>query len=173
MTKLKNGLIILMSLTAIVFSYAQETTKISAKDFKVLIGSWQGSLTYLDYSSGKPYTMPADAEIKRIGTTNKFIFSNIYPNETSANSFDTLTISVDGKFIGTERVKSKKKLENGTIEIITEELGNDGNDSKPAIFRQTYTISRGIFKKRKDVQFQGATSWINRHEYLYKIRNRK
>ena len=33
------------------------------KDLAASTGSWQGKLTYLDYSSGKPYTMPANIKI--------------------------------------------------------------------------------------------------------------
>ena len=113
---------------------AQNSFTTIQKDFEKLSGKWQGSLTYLDYSSGKPYTMPADIEIKRIKKTYSFIFSNTYPNEASANSIDTISISTDGKYINKELVKLKRKLPNGDIEIVTEELGNDGNDNKPATF---------------------------------------
>ena len=168
MTKLNIGWAIFMAFMCVTASNAQETATVSAKDFKTLVGSWQGALTYLDYSSGKPYTMPADVAVKRLKKTNTFILSNVYPNETNANSLDTLTISPDGKLIGTELVKSKKRLDNGDLEIVTEELGKDGNDDKPAILRHTYTVGKTIFKKRKDIQFQGETIWINRHEYSYK-----
>lgn len=152
---------------------AQSNFKTVPKDFKQLIGKWQGSLTYLDYSSGKPYTMPADIEISRVNQTNKFIFSKIYPNELSANSVDTIIISADGKYIDKELLKSRQKLPNGSIEIITEELGKDGNDDKPAIFRHTYTLGKAAFKIRKDVQFVGQTQWINRHEYTYTKKPRR
>jgi hypothetical protein len=168
MKSIKFILVLLLSSIVINISFAQTSTKISAKDFKKLLGSWKGTLTYLDYSSGKPYTMPADIEVKRIKKTKKFIFSNIYPNEKSANSIDTTIISKDGKYIDKALIKSRRKLENGDIEIITEELGKDGNDDKPATFRHTYTFGYKTFKKRKDVQFIGETNWINRHEYSYK-----
>ena len=148
-------------------SNAQTNFKILLKDFQKMSGSWKGSLTYLDYSSGKPYTMPADIEIERIYNTNKFKLSNIYPNETNANSIDTVTISTDGKYIDQELVKSRRRLPSGDIEIITEEKGKDGNDNKPAILRHTYIFGKTIFKKRKDIQFVGDSKWINRHEYAY------
>lgn len=148
-------------------SNAQTYFKTLLQDFENMSGSWKGSLTYLDYSSGKPYTMPADLEIKRIGKTNQFALSNIYPTETNANSIDTVTISTDGKYINKELVKSRRRRPSGEIEIITEEAGKDGNDHKPATFRLTYTISKTILKKRKDVQFVGKMEWINRHEYVY------
>jgi hypothetical protein len=146
---------------------AQTNFKTLLKDFQKTSGSWKGSLTYLDYSSGKPYTMPADMEIKRIKKTNKFALSNIYPNETNANSTDTVTISTDGKYINKGLVKSRRRLPGGDIEIITEEMGKDGNDNKPATFRHTYIFGKTLFKKRKDIQYIGGTDWINRHEYTY------
>ena len=148
-------------------SNAQTNFKTILKDFHKISGSWKGSLTYLDYSTGKPYTMPADVEIKRINKTNKFAFSNIYPNETSANSIDTIIISTDGKYIDKELTKSRRTLTNGDIEIITEEMGKDGNDNKPATFKHTYTFGKTTYKKRKDIQFTGESEWINRHEYSY------
>ena len=166
----KTRLYITLSITLLITTIcsAQISFKTIKKDFYKLSGTWEGSLTYLDYSSGKPYTMPANIEIKRIAKTNKFVFSNIYPNETSANSIDTISISTDGKYIDKELVKSRRKLPNGDIEIITEESGKDGNDSKPATFRHTYTFGLRTYKNRKDVQFTGETVWINRHEYSYK-----
>lgn len=146
---------------------AQNSFKTIEKDFEKLVGYWQGSLTYLDYSSGKPYTMPADLEIKRIATTNQFIFSNIYPNELSANSTDTLSVSTDGKYINKENIKSRRKLVNGDIEMVTEEFGEDGNDHKAAVIKHTYTFNSTTYKIRKDVQFTGSTEWINRHQYAY------
>lgn len=157
-----------MTLLITTICSAQISFRTIQKDFYKLSGTWEGSLIYLDYSSGKPYTMPANLEIKRIGKTNKFSFSNIYPNETSANSIDTLSISTDGKYIDKELVKSRRKQPNGDIEIITEEFGNDGNDNKPATFRHTYTFGPTTYKNRKDVLFTGETVWVNRHEYSYK-----
>ena len=167
MIKIKLYLTLIITSLVITSINAQIKSKTSVKDFKILAGSWQGTLTYLDYSSGKPYTMPADMDIIRIEKTNKFSFSNIYPKEKSANSVDTVTISKDGNYIDKELVKSRLRLPNGNIEIITEELGEDGNDNKPATFRHTYTFGKTTYSNRKDVQFAGDTKWINRHEYSY------
>ncbi|MCM5530352.1 hypothetical protein [Parasegetibacter sp. NRK P23] len=147
---------------------AQTNFKTLIKTFEGITGNWQGSLTYLDYSTGKPYTMPADMSFKRINNTNRFLLYNIYPNEKSANSIDTITISTNGDYIGNEQVKSRRKLSNGDIEIITEERGKDGNDNKDATFRHTYIIGKQTCRIRKDVLFEGAKEWINRHEYVYK-----
>jgi hypothetical protein len=168
--KNKNFLLTLLSILIGITSISAQQVKVDVNDFKVLIGKWQGTLTYLDYSSGKPYSMPANVEIKQLDKSNYFLLSNIYPDEMSANGLDTLVISLDGTMMGTETVKSKKQLENGNLEIITEELGKDGNDNKPALFKHTYTIGKTVFKKRKDVQFIGESIWINRHEFAYSIK---
>jgi len=154
----------LLSISA---AFAQTKTKITQKDFQSFIGNWKGSLTYLDYSSNKPYTMPAEMEIEQIKNTNVYILKNIYPDEPKANSSDTLTLSKNGRMINKEIVKSKKKLENGNTRIITEFLGIDGNDNKPAIIRITHTVGRNIYKNIKHVQFIGQKEWIKRHEYSY------
>jgi hypothetical protein len=137
-------------------------------DFELASGSWTGSLTYLDYSTGKPFTMPADLEMKRISGSNAFLVSNIYPNEKSANGKDTLRITDDGVFINKAKVSTRRVWPDGTIDIVTEETGKDGNDGKMALFRHTYTIGKTTFSKRKEVQFEGTTTWILRHEYSYK-----
>jgi hypothetical protein len=156
----------LLLLTAFSTAFAQSDA-ISRKDFERIRGDWKGTLTYLDYSSGQPYTMPANISIARIGKTNRFLFTNSYPDEPRANSADTVTVSKNGKQLGDEVVKSRKVLSDGTVEIVTEQAGTDGNDDKAAIIRHTYSIGKTVFVIRKDVQFTGESAWINRHEYRY------
>jgi hypothetical protein len=157
---------LLFCLVSATFGLAQ-SAKLTAKDFISLSGSWKGTLTYLDYSSGKPYTMPADVSIAQIGNTNQFAFSNTYPDEPKANDVDTLTISQNGKMLNEAIVTAKRKLKNGDTQIVTERKGKDGNDNKPAIIRLTYTFGASAYTKRKDVKFIGKKVWIQRHEYSY------
>ena len=147
--------------------FAQKPVRVSPADFKNLLGMWQGSLTYLDYSSGKPYTMGADIDIKQIGTSNNFIFSNTYPKEPGANSVDTMIISKNGKMINGNPVKSKRLLDNGNTELTTEVLNTDGNHNKPAALKHTYIIGKNIYVNRKEVRFTGQKNWIKRNEYKY------
>lgn len=147
--------------------YAQKSQKIKPKDFEILSGSWKGSLTYLDYSSGKPYTMPADLEVLRIDKTPLFVFSNIYPKEPDANSKDTIKVNQKMQLINNEIIKSGRRLENGGLEIITEESGTDGNDNKPATFKFTYMISANKFTRKKEVKFNDSDQWIMRHQFSY------
>ena len=74
---------------------------------KQLLGDWKGRLTYLDYQSNKPYTMPADLIVTQLPNGYQLVFSNIYPNEPKANNHDTLTLREGGKMIDNEVVMSR------------------------------------------------------------------
>jgi hypothetical protein len=162
----KNIFILIIMLGYSLMSNAQSAS-LEASDIKNFQGLWKGALTYLDYSSGKPYTMPAQTEMKPIAGQLSFTVRMIYPDEPKANTFDTLQISIDGKKMNAGIVMSKRRLKNGSLEIITEEQGIDGNDNQKAILRKTYTVSETVLRIRKDVQFEGTTQWIKRHEYVY------
>lgn len=165
MTKIRFQLLIFF----LIFSTSQVIAqgKITKKELKSFIGNWKGSLTYIDYSSDKPYTMPANIEIKNGLNANELLISNIYPNEPKANSVDTLIISAKENSFDGAAVKSITRLSDGSTQIITESSGMDGNDKKPALIRHTYTISKTNYSNRKEVQFFGETKWMKRHEYSY------
>lgn len=158
------AMIILLSSPA---GFAQPQPKVRMKDLQPLTGSWKGTLTYLDYSSNKPYTMRADLDIKPLEGKPAFIFSNLYPNEPKANSLDTMIIAGKGAIMDGGTLTSKRKLPNGNIEIVTEKIAKDGNDNKPATIRMTYNIGKTSFTNVKDVRFEGQRVWIKRHEYSY------
>ncbi len=146
---------------------AQNLLLLQKSDLSMLAGSWKGSLTYLDYSSGKPYTMPANANISTLPNSNNLLMEMIYPNEPKANGKDTLLVNAGFTSFEGYTIVSRKSLSDGSVEIITKHNGQDGNDNKNAIIRKTYTIGKNIFSNRKDIQFEGATDWIKRSEYSY------
>ena len=147
-------------------AFTQLSPVVSVKDFKPAFGKLKGTLTYLDYSSGKPYTMPANITISRDNTNDKqIILAFVYPDEPKANSNDTLVISNDGLQIDGAAVISKKKTSEGFLEIITEKNGVDGNDNRKAVLKHIYTISKKTFSNRKEVRFDGEEKFILRNEY--------
>ena len=147
------------------FSFSDST--ITSKDFKNLIGCWSGSLTYLDYSTNKPFSMPANINVKDFKKTNLIVCSLIYPKEPSANALDTIFISKDGRRLNNEPLKNKRKLDKDNLEIVTEINGIDGNDNKAAVIRHTYILGSSIYSIKKEVQFVGQTQWILRNEYKF------
>ena len=150
-------------ITAGLNTAAQE--KVSISDFKPLTGKWMGTLTYLDYTSGKPYTMSCNITVI-IDEINirQFVYDVEYPNEPKANGRDTAVINTEGKMIDDERVVSNSNVKEVT-KIVTEKSGVDGNDRRKALFRYTYEFSNNSFSKRKEVLFDGEDKWILRNEY--------
>ena len=149
-------------LIAIVFAL---TASVSVKDFKPAYGKWTGTITYLDYTSGKPFTMPANVTIsKNNKDARQLIFAFEYPQEPKANGNDTLIISEDGMMIDDTKVTSKESRD-GVLQILTEKEGVDGNDNKKALIRYVYSISKKSFVKRKEVRFDGQDIFIMRNEF--------
>ena len=147
------------------FSYSDST--IRSKDFSNLVGCWEGSLTYLDYTSNKPFTMPANIIVKDFKNKKKITYSLMYPKEPGANSLDTIFISTNGRVLNNEVIQTKNSFNKDSIEIVTERSGIDGNDNKPAVIRHTYILGKRSYSIKKEVQFVGQSQWILRNEYKF------
>ena len=106
------------------------------------------------------------ANVKISLTENKsgYIMGYEYPKEPQANSKDT-TYEVD-QFFGKDKIVDFKKESNGDFRLVTEIMGEDGNDNKKAILRHTYLLRSTTYSIIKDVKFEGSDSWIKRNEYL-------
>lgn len=155
------------------FLFSQNSaTPLLETDFQKVVGSWQGTLTYLDYSSNKTVRIPANVDIQQQGRKPRFIFTNSFPKEPHVRWSDTLLLAGNGSTISDERVISREVQLDGTTHIQTECKGVDGNDNKPALFRFTYILGHDSYAKRKEVQFTGTKEWIERHEYRYTTRAR-
>ena len=146
-------------------SFSFSDSIVSSKDLKNLAGCWKGTLTYLDYRSGKPFTMPANFTVNEIKRKDMIIIWIEYPKEPKANGFDTIFISTDGRSLNNEMVKTKRFINADSLEIITEITGKDGNDDKPAIIRHAYILGKETYTVKKEVQFVGQAVWILRNEY--------
>jgi hypothetical protein len=137
---------------------------VQVKDLYNSVGSWEGKLTYLDYASGKPFTMLANINIGLTADTKGYIMGYEYPKEPQANSRDTTFIV--GNYFGKDKIVEFKKDLDGGYKMITEVGGNDGNDNKKAILRHTYILRSNTYSIIKDVKFEGTDKWIKRNEYL-------
>ncbi|MBX9779406.1 MAG: hypothetical protein K2X26_03630 [Chitinophagaceae bacterium] len=147
------------------FSFAQEIS-IQKNDTRIFEGKWVGSLTYLDYTSGKPYTMPANLIVTSITGTRNLLFQMIYPDEPKANGNDTVMIEQNGSFFDGAKVISKRTTDNGLV-IVTKQNGTDGNEHKKAVIKKTYTVDKTSFSITKEILFEGEQKWILRHTYTF------
>jgi len=156
-------LILFLLLTSMT-SFGQGT--ITSQDLKNIIGDWEGSLSYLDYQTNKPYAMPAHLNVTQGRDKNRLILNNIYPNEPKANGSYKIKIAKNGHVINRHVVTSRKILDNGLLEIQAEFKGRDNR--KKAIIRQTYLIGKDQFIIRKEVQNEKIGIWVKRSEFSYK-----
>jgi hypothetical protein len=142
-----------------------KTTTFTIANLAASAGEWKGTLTYLDYTSGKPYTMPANLMVAFTADKAGYILKHIYPDEPKANATDT-TFFKDGKF-GDEKVAEFDLKPSGEFTLITEHDGVDGNDNKPATLRHIYKLEGNSLLIKKEVKFKGNSTWIKRNEYLF------
>lgn len=139
--------------------------RISHEDLKTIIGNWEGTITYLDYQTNKPFTMPANLIVETGKNEYSLILKNLYPNEPKANNSDKIKVTNNGASLNKHSVTKREEIDNGQIQIQTEYKGKD--DNKSALIRYTYLISEEFFLIRKEVQFDQTNSWIKRSEYSY------
>lgn len=161
--------------SAFIFSYqvfAQQTNlklsenTVSPEDLEIILGDWTGSLTYIDYSSNEPYTMPADLIVKQEKNKNELTLLFKYPNEPNANSKGQISVSDKGTKINKELVISKQELSNGQLQITTEYNGKDNN--KKALIRNKYILGSKQLVIRKEVKFKNSIEFMLRNEYSFK-----
>lgn len=142
---------------------AQNT--VTPNDLNLLLGEWTGTLTYTDYRSNKPYSMPANLLVKQKSNPYMLMLNINYPNEPKANSNDKIKISKDGTHINKTKVTTRKNLPGGLIEIRTEYSGKDNNQN--ASIKNIYLIGQNKFVIRKEVKFENTDEWFMRNQYSY------
>lgn len=143
-------------------SYGQ---RFQVKELSKSIGFWQGKLTYLDYSSGKPFSMSANITLSLTQDQKGFIMQYEYPKEPHANAKDTTYVL--GNLFGKDRIVEFNKEQNGDFQLITEVEGEDGNENRKAVLRHTYLLKENHFSMVKDVKFAGTDQWVKRNEYVF------
>jgi hypothetical protein len=170
MTSISRAAVLFAAILFCLTARAQTGARIYPEDVKLWNGSWTGTLTYLDYRSNKPVTIPSDIDVRWNEEQMQLVVAYTYPKEPQANSVDTIIVSGDGQLFNNNRVVTRKKLGNGSVEITTEMMGKDGNDSKDALIRKTYIIGEESYLNRKEVRFAGEKVWIKRNESVFKRR---
>ena len=143
----------------------QESNRITEEELNLTMGSWKGSLTYIDYSSNKPFSMPANLMVKQGSNKQELVLMNNYPKEPNANSSEKIKISKNGESINGYKIISKIKRSDGNLKITTEHKGKDNN--KSALIRNIYILGIKHLIIRKEVQFKGSMNWIMRNEFSY------
>ncbi|MFK7757622.1 MAG: hypothetical protein AB8B53_11900 [Flavobacteriales bacterium] len=159
---MKTSLILLCTNFLTLCLNAQET--ISIDDFKILDNtSWEGTLTYLDYSSNELTDIDTKMQVKIL--ENTFEQNIQYVWEPDKNIQAKTKIRKKGKYLGKQKVVSKMVNEDGSIKIVTTYKGKD--NGKKATFYFTYEISSHQYKVIKEVQLSGNEVRFMRNMYTY------
>ncbi|MEY4047828.1 MAG: hypothetical protein RL284_1379 [Bacteroidota bacterium] len=155
---------VLLTSALVLLCFFANAQSIQVKDLASSVGKWEGNLTYLDYSSGKPFTMLANLKISLTADSMGYIMAYEYPQEPHANAKDTT--AVVGSFFGKDKIVEFKRDSAEGFTLVTEVDGEDGNENKKAILRHHYLLQQNTFTITKSVKFQGTDNWIKRNEYL-------
>ncbi|MBK6827014.1 MAG: hypothetical protein IPG86_09130 [Chitinophagaceae bacterium] len=141
-------------------------TSISQKDFLPIAGKWTGTLTYLDYTSNGTERIPANALIELTGddSYDQYLY---YSAEPDKNKKFRYTISADGRKLNDMTLMEKKRLGDGSLQLVLESNGEDGNENKPARFRHILIIGEKTFSITKMVKFEGEKEYFQRHRYEF------
>lgn len=139
---------------------------ITINDFKPLQGRWKGTLTYLDYSSNKAISIPANAQFSM--ENDSILVRNLfYTDEPDKNEKDSFIISAKGTRLNGDKLIKKNILANGTIEIVLQGNGTDGNDNKEAVFKHRWIISDNQLIIIKQVKYRAEDTFFERHRYTF------
>jgi len=155
-------------LIAFVGFVPQQSPRVSADDLRKLSGArWTGTLTYLDYRSNKPVSIPSSLTVRQAeGDENAWHFEYEYPDEPKANRKQTLKLEEGGTVFDGETVVERTGLDGGGFRLVTVKRGRD-ND-KDALFRFTYTLDGSAFSIKKEVKPEGASEFFERNRSSWK-----
>ncbi|HMU46805.1 MAG TPA: hypothetical protein PKC72_10580 [Chitinophagaceae bacterium] len=160
---MKKTFIILSTLFIAASAFSQ---KVSTNDFKALEGNWSGKLTYLDYTSNTEESISTTMTASVTGS-NMFELNFRFPGESGKGGSDIYKISEDGKVINDMKVLDRKVESDGTLKIVLEQRGPDGNDNKWATFHHVLEIRKNNFRMTKMVKFDDEKNFFRRNQFVF------
>ncbi len=155
----------LWTLLAMVSCQAQSQEKVSMNDLAPIFETtWEGTLTYKNYSDGKPVSLPCQLTLTRVDE-HTIEYVQEYPTEPKANSKGKWEIGKDGSTFNGSEIVSKRINSDQDLEFTVRSEGQDnGIDSTMFI---TYTIGNESLSYVKEVLHHGTTERFVRNKYEY------
>ena len=164
-TYLQVFLLFLLPTAIIAQTNSGQSSQMELKDFQTIIGKWNGSLTYMDYQTGNPYTMKANLRVVKGRSPRQLVVYNEYPGEPGANSKSKFRLSKNRKKLNRKTISTRAQINAQEVKITTEHKGKDNR--KKALVRNIYIIGAKTFINRKEVKYMGTDEWITRNEYSF------
>ncbi len=162
----KYKLLLWLFLAGTFTSIKAQNPSVNIKDFVLLEGKWKGQLVYRDYSSNKDQTIPCNISVDFPGE-NKFTLNLYYTEEPDHNAAEIYEIKANGTLINDRKVIERIELPDGSLRVVTEDKGMDGNDPKPAIFHHEIIISKIKLIITKLVRYEGEEKFFQRNQYVF------
>lgn len=146
---------------------ATDAPHVLPADLDLISGQpWTGALTYLDYTSSKPTTIPCTMIIARIPDPDLAWEMRIgYPDEPHANSSNVLRIGAAGTTLDNETVLERTTMRDGAIRLVTKTTGTDAD--RKATFKFIYVLSPNSCSIQKLVCPEGESVFFERHIYRW------
>ena len=139
--------------------------KTTISDFNNLSGKWKGQLTYLDYKSNKPVSIPANTLFEMVSDSSfdQFIY---YTDEPHKNADSRYTIRENGRVLNNMKLVERKE-EKEKLLLVFEYRGSDGNDNRMATMQRIMELSGKVLTITKMVKYDGENLFIQRHQYRF------
>lgn len=139
---------------------------ISIDDIKHIAGSWSGTLSYLDYSSNKEVTIQS-ALIVKINNDKEYALNISFPKEPGYGGEDIYSVKEKGTMINDMKIIERMNQPDGTLKVVMESKGTDGNENKMATFHHIMLIGKKSFNIIKMVKFDGEEKFIQRNQFAF------
>lgn len=139
----------------------------TAADFQPLVGSWQGTLTYTDYSDDKrQVTLPTTIVITRAKRPGvRLAYTYVEPDGSrEENITEMLAAKTPGRlaFDG-EWLIVEKAVTPSTLSLIVEGEGRDNN--RRALMRESIRVTADSLIHTKLVRYDGTANFFQRNRY--------
>jgi uncharacterized membrane protein YphA (DoxX/SURF4 family) len=159
----------ILALLLSISSYGQKNEPtLTPSELNLLRGTWKGTLSYKDYTSNTNETLPVTIYGWLAGneeTSRTWRLKFEYDNEPKANNSVNYEISKDNRKINDAVIVEKQKSKDGTLKVVTESKGKDGNEQKPCTFRTVIQLNYSTLIITKLVKFDGENEFFQRNEY--------
>lgn len=153
-------------------SVSQDVPQASIEDFSFLLGSWNGSLEYLNFGDDKTLvTLPTRAVYSQEKDKISYAFIYTEPNGTEVNGQGTIAIESGDRVQyngGSHTIVSKSvDAEQDVVEIKITQQGMDNN--REAQIDHVFQRKGDVVSITRYILREGATAPFVRHTYTFKL----
>ena len=142
-------------------SASTTAAKASPTDFALIEGDgWTGQMTYLDYTTQKPSSIPVALNVKPVAGRT-VTYEIMYPRESKYNATEKLKLSKDGMRLNDKAIIKRDVQDGDSVKIVTLARGRD--DNRDADIRTTYELSVSALTISKDVKFDDGDEFFQRN----------